>query len=108
MLYFMTVNESKRNWRISEFMAALPLSGRSTGICPTGVLAVKHEPVPEYGLWTAVRNSRRMCAMPSAILDLVTLGEAPPGSPAVHLVGGKTLSYGDLAALVGEAERSLR
>jgi acyl-coenzyme A synthetase/AMP-(fatty) acid ligase len=49
-----------------------------------------------------------MCAMPSAMLDLVTLGEAPPGSPAVHLVGGKTLSYGDLAALVGEAERCLR
>ncbi|PSL52097.1 acyl-CoA synthetase (AMP-forming)/AMP-acid ligase II [Saccharothrix carnea] len=46
--------------------------------------------------------------MPSAMLDLVTHGEAPPRSPAVHLVGGQTVSYGDLAALVGEAERSLR
>ncbi|MFI9007912.1 AMP-binding protein [Actinosynnema sp. NPDC053489] len=46
--------------------------------------------------------------MPSATLDLVTRGAAPPGAPAVHLVGGRTLSYGDLAALVGTAERALR
>ncbi|MEV4022696.1 AMP-binding protein [Actinosynnema sp. NPDC050801] len=38
----------------------------------------------------------------------MTHEEAPPRSPAVHLVGGRTLSYGDLADLVGEAERSLR
>ncbi|MFJ6671159.1 AMP-binding protein [Actinosynnema sp. NPDC091369] len=38
----------------------------------------------------------------------MTRGEASPQSPAVHLVGGETLSYGDLAALVGESERALR
>ncbi|NUT45748.1 MAG: AMP-binding protein [Saccharothrix sp.] len=42
------------------------------------------------------------------MLDLVTYAQAPPRSPAVHLVGGRTLSYGDLAVLVDEAERALR
>ena len=46
--------------------------------------------------------------MPTATLDLVTHEEAPPRSPAVHLVGGRTLSYGDVAELVAAAERSLR
>ncbi|QQQ79497.1 AMP-binding protein [Saccharothrix sp. 6-C] len=46
--------------------------------------------------------------MPSAMLDLVTHEEAPPRSPAVHLLGGRTLSYGELAELVREVERSLR
>ncbi|WP_051772366.1 AMP-binding protein [Saccharothrix sp. NRRL B-16314] len=46
--------------------------------------------------------------MPLATLDLVTHEEVSPRSPALHLVGGRTLSYGDLAALVGEVERSLR
>ncbi|MFC6090070.1 AMP-binding protein [Saccharothrix lopnurensis] len=38
----------------------------------------------------------------------MTHGEASPRSPAVHLVGGRALSYGELAALVREVERSLR
>ncbi|ROP35016.1 AMP-binding protein [Saccharothrix texasensis] len=46
--------------------------------------------------------------MPSAMLDLVTHEEAPPRSPAVHLLGGRTLSYDELAELVREVERSLR
>lgn len=49
-----------------------------------------------------------MCPMPPAMLDLVTREGVAPGSPAVHLVGGRTLSYGDLADLVAEAERPLR
>ncbi|WP_367128734.1 AMP-binding protein [Saccharothrix sp. HUAS TT1] len=46
--------------------------------------------------------------MPPATLDLVTHEEASPRSPAVHLAGGRTLSYSDLDGLVREAERSLR
>ncbi len=46
--------------------------------------------------------------MPQAMLDLVTHAKAPPRSPAVHLVGGRTLSYADLAGLVSEAEHALR
>ncbi|HEU5333257.1 MAG TPA: AMP-binding protein [Actinocrinis sp.] len=41
-------------------------------------------------------------------LDLVSHGEARPASPAVYVEGGTVLSYGELAALVGEAERALR
>ncbi|MCE6996439.1 AMP-binding protein [Saccharothrix sp. S26] len=38
----------------------------------------------------------------------MTHEQAPPRAPAVHLVGGRTLSYGDLAELVRQAERALR
>jgi acyl-CoA synthetase (AMP-forming)/AMP-acid ligase II len=43
-----------------------------------------------------------------AALDLVTHGDARPGSPAVFLGGGGVLSYGELAGLAGESERVLR
>ncbi|MDQ2586703.1 AMP-dependent acyl-CoA synthetase [Saccharothrix yanglingensis] len=49
-----------------------------------------------------------MTSMPPAMLDLVTHDQASPRSPAVHLVGGRTLSYGDVARLVAEAEQALR
>lgn len=49
-----------------------------------------------------------MTRMAPSQLDLVTHDEAPSHSPAVHLVGGTTLSYGDLAGLVGGVERVLR
>jgi len=47
-------------------------------------------------------------AMALGMLDLVAHEQASPRSPAVHLTGNRTLSYGDLAELVGEAERALR
>ena len=47
-------------------------------------------------------------AMASATLDLVTHDDAQPASPAVHLEDHTTLSYGELAGLVGESERALR
>ncbi|WP_166659430.1 AMP-binding protein [Labedaea rhizosphaerae] len=46
--------------------------------------------------------------MTLARLDLVTHDAAAPHSPAVHLIGGNTLSYGELAGLVGGVERVLR
>ncbi|HEX6527097.1 MAG TPA: AMP-binding protein [Streptosporangiaceae bacterium] len=41
-------------------------------------------------------------------LDLVTHDDARSASPAVHLEGRATLTYGELAELVGEFERALR
>ncbi len=46
--------------------------------------------------------------MMSATLDLVTHDDAQPTSSAVHLEGHATLTYGELAELVGEFERALR
>jgi acyl-coenzyme A synthetase/AMP-(fatty) acid ligase len=40
--------------------------------------------------------------------DLVTHDAAQPTAPAVQVDGGAVLSYGELAALVGAAERALR
>jgi len=42
------------------------------------------------------------------MLDLVTHDRAAPPSPAVSVAGRETLSYGDLASLVGGVERLLR
>jgi hypothetical protein len=42
------------------------------------------------------------------VLDLVTHDDARPALPAVHLEGRTTLTYGELAELVGEFERALR
>jgi acyl-CoA synthetase (AMP-forming)/AMP-acid ligase II len=44
----------------------------------------------------------------SPMLDLVTHHDAPPRSPAVNVAGARTLTYGDLAGLVGEVQKSLR
>jgi non-ribosomal peptide synthetase component F len=49
-----------------------------------------------------------MVSMGAATLDLVTHDDAQPAFPAVHLEGQTVLSYGELAELVGEAERVLR
>jgi acyl-CoA synthetase (AMP-forming)/AMP-acid ligase II len=46
--------------------------------------------------------------MAPAMLDLVTHDDASPRSPALHLAGGRTLTYGDLAGQVGDVARSLR
>ncbi len=46
--------------------------------------------------------------MASVALDLVTHDDAQPASTAVHLEDRTTLSYGELAELVGESERALR
>jgi acyl-CoA synthetase (AMP-forming)/AMP-acid ligase II len=43
-----------------------------------------------------------------AMLDLVTHDRAAPSSPAVSVAGHETLTYGDLAGLVGGVERLLR
>ena len=42
------------------------------------------------------------------MLDLVTHDDARPALPALHLEGRTTLTYGELAELVGEFERALR
>jgi acyl-CoA synthetase (AMP-forming)/AMP-acid ligase II len=47
-------------------------------------------------------------AMAPATLDLVTHNDAQPKFSAVHLEGGTTLTYGQLAELVGEFEQALR
>jgi AMP-binding enzyme len=49
-----------------------------------------------------------MASMAPGMLDLVTHDDAQPGFPAVYLEGHAVLSYGELAGLVGEAERVLR
>src|SRR3984885_844661 len=46
--------------------------------------------------------------MVSVTLDLVTHEDAQPASPAVHLKGNTTLTYGELSESVGEFERALR
>jgi acyl-CoA synthetase (AMP-forming)/AMP-acid ligase II len=46
--------------------------------------------------------------MASPTLDLVTHDDARPASPAIHLAGGVTLTYGALAESVGAYERALR
>jgi acyl-CoA synthetase (AMP-forming)/AMP-acid ligase II len=46
--------------------------------------------------------------MASPTLDLVTHDDARPASPAIHLTGGVTLTYGELAESVGACERALR
>jgi hypothetical protein len=46
--------------------------------------------------------------MASVTLDLVTHDAAQPTSLAAHLEDRTTLSYGELAELVGEFERALR
>src|SRR5947209_14691053 len=43
-----------------------------------------------------------------AMLDLVTHDDAVPRRPAVTVAGGRSLTYGDLAGLVGTVERALR
>jgi acyl-coenzyme A synthetase/AMP-(fatty) acid ligase len=43
-----------------------------------------------------------------AMLDLVTHDDAVPRLPAVTVAGGQTLTYGELAGLVGTVERALR
>src|SRR3984885_15730547 len=45
--------------------------------------------------------------MVSVTLDLVTHEDAQPASPAVHLKGNTTLTYGELVESVGEFERAL-
>src|SRR5947209_15416940 len=42
------------------------------------------------------------------MLNLVTHADARPSLPAVHLEGRTTLTYGELAELVGEFERAFR
>ena len=42
------------------------------------------------------------------MLDLVTHEDAVPRLPAVSVAGRRPLTYGDLAGLVGTAERALR
>jgi acyl-CoA synthetase (AMP-forming)/AMP-acid ligase II len=49
-----------------------------------------------------------MVSLARATLDLVTHDDAQPTFPAVHLEGHTLLSYGELAEMVSEAERSLR
>ena len=49
-----------------------------------------------------------MVSMPLAALDLVSHDDALPAFPAVFLEGHAVLSYGELAGLVGGAERVLR
>jgi acyl-CoA synthetase (AMP-forming)/AMP-acid ligase II len=46
--------------------------------------------------------------MGGTMLDLVTHDDARPALPAVHLEGRTTLTYGELAELVGEFEQALR
>src|SRR5580698_8205719 len=46
--------------------------------------------------------------MVSVTLDLVTHEDAQPASPAMHLKGNTTLTYGELSESVGEFERALR
>ena len=46
--------------------------------------------------------------MASVTFDLVTHEDARRASPAIHLAGGVTLTYGELAESVGEYERALR
>jgi acyl-CoA synthetase (AMP-forming)/AMP-acid ligase II len=59
-------------------------------------------------IWTAIRIDLEHMAMASATFDLVTHEDARPASPAIHLAGGGTLTYGELAESVGEYERALR
>src|SRR5882757_1517591 len=59
-------------------------------------------------IWTAIRIDLEHMAMASATFDLVTHEDARPASPAIHLAGGGTLTYGELAESVGEFERVLR
>jgi hypothetical protein len=46
--------------------------------------------------------------MAGTALDLVTRDDAQPKFPAVHPEGRITLTYGELAELIGEFERALR
>ncbi|MBV9448705.1 MAG: AMP-binding protein [Streptosporangiaceae bacterium] len=46
--------------------------------------------------------------MEAGTFDLVTHDHAQPASPAVHMEGRVTLTYGELAGLTGEFEQALR